>query len=225
MMLLDAREWWVGAVGLAGLLAALLSIFWGLWLSLSRPRGRKTGSPETMLNTAFYILGGAAYFALCLVLWRPLPVAPLGWARVAALATGAAVLYTGIALVVWGRLALGRMYNVSSSFGVQLYGDHELVTGGPYAFVRHPMYLGILLVALGGVLVYRTWTFVFLLGNVPGLYWRALREEEALALEFGERWAAYAERVPAWLPKLSRRGVDRTHRANGNGHESLRPAH
>jgi len=204
-MLLDAWEWWVGAVGLAGLLAALLVIYWGLWLSLSRPRGRKTGSPESMLNSAFYTLGGAAYFALCFVLWHPLPVAPSGWARVAALAAGAALLYTGIALVIWGRLALGRMYNVSSSLGVQLYEGHELVTSGPFAHVRHPMYLGILLVALGGVLVYRTWTFVFLLGNFPGLYRRAVREEEALALEFGERWVAYAERVPAWLPRPRRR--------------------
>lgn len=219
-MWLDTLEWWVGAVGLAGLLAAIASVYWGLWLSLRRPLGRKTGSPESMLNSAFYTLGGAAYFALCFILWRPLPFTPSGWARVAALAVGAVLLYAGIALVIWGRVALGRMYNVSSGLGVQLYENHELVTKGPYAIVRHPMYLGILLVALGGVLVYRTWTFVFLLGNFPGIYRRAVREEEALALEFGDRWAAYVERVPAWLPWPWRRkngGENQASHTNGMG--------
>ena len=219
-MLLDALEWWVGAVGLAGLLAAILYVYWGLWLSLRRPLGRKTGSPESMLNSAFYTLAGAGYFALCFFLWRPLPLTPSGWVRVAALAAGSALLYAGIALVIWGRLALGRMYNVSSGLGVQLYKDHKLVTEGPYAIVRHPMYLGILLVALGGLLVYRTWTFVFFLGNFPGIYHRAVREEEALALEFGDQWTAYAERVPAWLPRLRRRkscGEDQASRTNGMG--------
>jgi len=220
-MLLEELEWWIGAVGLAGLLASILYVYWGLWLSLRRPRGRKTGSPERMLNSAFYTLGGAAYFALCFILWRPLPLTLSGWARVAALAAGAALLYTGIALVIWGRLALGRMYNVSSGLGVQLYEDHELVTSGPYAIVRHPMYLGILLVALGGVLVYRTWTFVFFLGNFPGVYRRAVREEEALALEFGDRWAAYVDCVPAWLPRVRRRencGRNQTNQTNGVSH-------
>ena len=205
-MWLDALEWWVGAVGLAGMLTAIVSVYWGLWLSLGRPPGRKTGS-LTLLNSAFYTLGGALYFALCFILWCPVPVTPSGWPRIVALAAGAVLLYAGTALMIWGRLALGRMYNVSSGLGVQLYEGHKLVTWGPFAVVRHPMYLGLLLVALGGVLVYRVWTFVFLLGNFPGLYLRALREEEALALEFGDRWAAYVDCVPAWLPRL--RGRER----------------
>jgi protein-S-isoprenylcysteine O-methyltransferase Ste14 len=64
------------------------------------------------------------------------------------------------------------------------------------------MYLGILLVALGGLLLYRTWTFVFLLANVPALVIRACREEAALAEAFGEQWATYCEQVPPWLPQI-----------------------
>jgi protein-S-isoprenylcysteine O-methyltransferase Ste14 len=108
--------------------------------------------------------------------------------------------FFGLGMVLWGRLALGKMYFVSSSLGVQLQKDHELVTHGLYALVRHPMYLGILMVGLGGILLYRTWTLVFVSLNFPVLLLRAKREEEALGEEFGEEWMKYRRRVPAWLP-------------------------
>jgi protein-S-isoprenylcysteine O-methyltransferase Ste14 len=96
------------------------------------------------------------------------------------------------------------MYNVSSSFGAQLYTDQQLITHGPFAYVRHPMYLGILLVGWGGLLLYRTWTFVFIIAHFPVLLVRARHEEQALAIEFGEQWQVYSQRVPAWLPRFFR---------------------
>ena len=140
----------VGAIGIIGIAVALVAIFWGLWLSLSRAPGRRTGSPGIMLNGMFYLVAGALYFGLCYVLWRPLPIDLGLWLRLFVLALGSALLFSGLILVTWGRFALGRMYNVSSGFGVQLYEDQRLVTEGPFAIVRHPMYLGILFVALGG---------------------------------------------------------------------------
>jgi protein-S-isoprenylcysteine O-methyltransferase Ste14 len=94
------------------------------------------------------------------------------------------------------------MYDASSTFGAHLSADHHLVTDGPFAYVRHPMYLGILLTGLGGLLFYRTWTFVFLLTHIPSLIIRARREEELLAVAFGREWQAYSERTPAWIPHL-----------------------
>jgi protein-S-isoprenylcysteine O-methyltransferase Ste14 len=203
-MRLDQVEGLVGAIGIIGIAVALVAIFWGLWLSLSRAPGRRTGSPGIMLNGMFYLVAGALYFGLCYVLWRPLPIDLGLWLRLFVLALGSALLFSGLILVTWGRFALGRMYNVSSGFGVQLYEDQRLVTDGPFAIVRHPMYLGILLVALGGILVYKVWTFAFLLGNFPGLIRRARLEEEALAMEFGELWDEYIKRVPALIPRLRR---------------------
>jgi protein-S-isoprenylcysteine O-methyltransferase Ste14 len=55
------------------------------------------------------------------------------------------------------------MYNVSSAFGNRLYADQELVTSGPFALVRHPMYLGALIAGMGGVLLFRTWSAVLVL--------------------------------------------------------------
>ena len=108
-------------------------------------------------------------------------------------------------MVLWGRLTLAEMYNVSSSAGVQLYADHRLITHGPFAIVRHPIYLGILLTSTGGLLVYRTWTLLFTTVSFLGLVVRARREEQALAAEFGEEWEVYCRRVPGWAPRILRR--------------------
>jgi protein-S-isoprenylcysteine O-methyltransferase Ste14 len=94
------------------------------------------------------------------------------------------------------------MYNVSSAFGNQLYSDHELVTSGPFALVRHPMYLGALIAGVGGVLLYRTWAALLAIAHVAVFFVRAGKEEQALAAEFGETWRRYAQRVPAGLPVL-----------------------
>jgi protein-S-isoprenylcysteine O-methyltransferase Ste14 len=121
----------------------------------------------------------------------------------AALMLGSLLYFPGMALVLWGRLSLGQWYNVSSGFGVQLYEDQRLITHGPYAYVRHPMYLGLVLAAVGGLLVYRTWTVAFLLSNaLMVLLVRGRREEQALAAEFGEQWQEYCRRVPFVIPRI-----------------------
>jgi protein-S-isoprenylcysteine O-methyltransferase Ste14 len=96
------------------------------------------------------------------------------------------------------------MYRTASGLGVQLHAEHRLITFGPFALVRHPLYLGLQLAALGGFLLYWTWTLVFVTVSFLGLVIRARREEQALAAEFGEGWDAYCQRVPAWIPRLRR---------------------
>jgi protein-S-isoprenylcysteine O-methyltransferase Ste14 len=115
---------------------------------------------------------------------------------------GGVLALAGLVLIGWGRAALGRMYNLSSVRGVQLYADQELITRGPFALVRHPMYVGVVLAALGSVLLYRTWTVILVLAHMTVFWVRASREEEALEAEFGQQWRTYADRVPAGLPGL-----------------------
>jgi len=96
------------------------------------------------------------------------------------------------------------MYFVSTSFGAQLYADHKLVTNGPFAIVRHPMYVGLILAALGSLLIYLTWTTLAFVVFVPFVLLRARREEQVLAVEFGPEWQQYCKNVPAFLPRLRR---------------------
>jgi len=63
------------------------------------------------------------------------------------------------------------------------------------------MYVGLMLASVGGLLLYRTWTALWLVVQLPVLVVRAAREEEALAAEFGAAWEAYRDRVPGWLPR------------------------
>ena len=204
--MLDAVEQWVRWTGAAAAAASLGAALAGMARGLRRPRGRATGRARQALGWPFYLLIGVPYFGLCFLLWRPLPLALPAPARAAALALGTLLCFPGLALYLWARRALGEMYNVSSGlFGVQLYANHRLVTHGPFAIVRHPMYLGIVVASLGGLLIYRTWTLVFVAVSFLGLIVRARREERALAAEFGEEWEAYRQRVPGWVPRAWRR--------------------
>jgi len=202
---LDAVEQWVRWAGAAAMAVSLGAALAGMAHGLRRPRGRATGRAREALGWPFYLLIGVPYFGLCFLLWRPLPLALPVAARAAALALGTCLCFPGLALYLWARRAMGEMYNVSSGlFGVQLYADHRLVTHGPFAIVRHPMYLGIILASVGGLLIYRTWTFVFVALSFLGLTLRARREEHALAAEFGEEWEAYCKRVRGWGPRVRR---------------------
>lgn len=202
-MILDVIERWISWIGAVVGLATLAIALWrGVWQGLQRPSGRTTGAAAKVLRVPLQLLFGALWIGLCFILWQPVPVTLTISARVAALSLGALLYFLGLALYLWGVRTLGEMYKVASGFGVQLNVEHRLVTHGPFALVRHPLYLGLQVAAIGGVLLYRTWTFVFVIVNFLALVIRAKREEQALAMEFGEQWDAYVRRVPAWIPRL-----------------------
>jgi protein-S-isoprenylcysteine O-methyltransferase Ste14 len=78
-----------------------------------------------------------------------------------------------------------------------------LVTEGIYAVVRHPQYLGFLLVTLGQFVVWPTIPTALLWPLLALLYYRqATREEASLAQQFGERFQEYARKTPMFLPKI-----------------------
>ena len=195
---IEKRVRWIGAVAM---LVTLASILVGLGRGLRQPKGRQTGRAKQILRLPVYLSISVPYFGFCFYLWRSLPLALSAQARIVTLLLGSLLYFPGLAFVFWGRLTLGEMYNASTSFGVELYANQRLITHGPYAIVRHPIYVGLLIAALGGLLIYRTWTLVFLVVNALGvIVLRSRREEEALAIEFGEQWAAYCQQVPAYLP-------------------------
>ncbi len=165
-----------------------------------------TTPPGWLRSALFYLLATACFLALSAWFWKPLPLTLSPAGRSICLAAGALVYFPGVALVLWGRLRLGRMYFVSTGFGAQLYADHQLVTGGPFAFVRHPMYLGLVAAGLGSFLLYQTWTALAYAVFAPFVLRRARREEQALAAEFGEAWQEYSRRVPAFLPRFHLKG-------------------
>ncbi len=191
---------------------ALAIVFYGIWRGARRPSGRTSGRAAGWLRSAlFYFLATAGFLVISTYFWRPLPLDVPPGGRLICLAAGALIYFPGLAFLLWARLTLGKMYFVSTSFGAQLYADHRLVSRGPFAIVRHPMYLGLVTAALGSLLLYQTWTALAYAAFAPFVLLRARREELALSAEFGEQWQEYCRRVPALFPRLRRRGgMDRS---------------
>jgi protein-S-isoprenylcysteine O-methyltransferase Ste14 len=190
---------------LGGLLAyaTLGVVLYGIWRGTQRQAGRTTGRTGVWLRSLwFYLASAALHFGICYFGWIPLPLAVSSQIRVWMLALGSLLYFPGMLFALWGRLALGRNYFVSTGFGAQLFAEHQLVTHGPYAIVRHPMYTGIILAALGSLLIYATWTTLLFACFAPLMTVRAHREETALVAEFGDQWQEYCRRVPAFFPKL-----------------------
>ena len=91
---------------------------------------------------------------------------------------------------------------ISSGYVVK---NQRLATGGPYAYTRHPLYLGTTVAGIGFCLAGGRWWFFLLLGIVlMGIYWPVIRrEEEHIRGLFPEEYAAYARAVPMLLPRLA----------------------
>jgi protein-S-isoprenylcysteine O-methyltransferase Ste14 len=87
---------------------------------------------------------------------------------------------------------------------VALKEGHRLIQSGPYRFVRHPLYSGLILAAVGMGLCVTTWSsllgIIFLLACFER---RAAREDALLASELGAEFEAYRERTGRLLPRVS----------------------
>jgi len=84
---------------------------------------------------------------------------------------------------------------------VTLKGGHELITEGPYAIVRHPIYTGLLVMIVATVIVLGHVAGVIALPLVFWGLWIKLRYEEKLMLEkFPDKYAAYQQRVRRLIP-------------------------
>jgi protein-S-isoprenylcysteine O-methyltransferase Ste14 len=93
---------------------------------------------------------------------------------------------------------LGRQFRVNAG----LYEDHELVTSGPYAIVRHPIYSSLLAILASTLFLFTTWQWalISLALFIAGTEIRVHTEDGLLASRFGDRFLEYKKRVPAYLP-------------------------
>ncbi len=89
------------------------------------------------------------------------------------------------------------------SGAVALKKDHELITRGPYQYVRHPIYTGILLMALGTAAAFGTWSapWGFLIILV-GILLKLRSEEQLLSRHFTKEYPEYKKRTKTLIPFL-----------------------
>jgi protein-S-isoprenylcysteine O-methyltransferase Ste14 len=115
-----------------------------------------------------------------------------------AFAIGIAVFLAGFGLRRWSEMTLGRYF----TFSVMTSADQPVITSGPYRFVRHPGYTGVLLVVIGAGLVNGNWIGLAgwtVLVTLPLLY-RIHVEENALFCTLGDRYRAYATHHKRLMP-------------------------
>ncbi len=107
---------------------------------------------------------------------------------------GICLLVSGIALRLWAQQHLHYRLKVRKS----------LTTGGPYSFVRNPVYIGNILICTGAtVLSEILWFVPFTFFYCLGIYSLVIRYEEAHLLDkYGEAYRQYMEEVPRWFPKV-----------------------
>ena len=98
---------------------------------------------------------------------------------------------------IWARFVIAGNW---SDF-VQVKQDHELIVDGPYRWVRHPIYTGLLLMFAGTALAVGEWRGALAVVVAAAAFWRKLKLEEAVMRhQFGDAYAEYAARVPALVP-------------------------
>lgn len=176
-----------------------LWIAWLVYWWVSARDVKRTERTEPLGSRLLHVV--PLSIAAMLLIPVPLPFSPLHqrlfpWAPwqfwVAAMVTAAGLLFT-----VWARVHLGRNW----SGLVTIKQDHELVTDGPYAIVRHPIYTGLLVAFIACGFARADWRGVVGVLIALASLWRKLRFEERWMRErFGQHYAEYASHVPALVP-------------------------
>jgi protein-S-isoprenylcysteine O-methyltransferase len=108
------------------------------------------------------------------------------------------VFAAGLVLRWWAIVTLGRFFTVD----VTIERDHELVERGPFRWVRHPSYTGVLLAFLGWALTLRNWAAIaVVLAPIFVAFARRMNvEEAALARALGDRYREYMRRTSRLVP-------------------------
>jgi protein-S-isoprenylcysteine O-methyltransferase Ste14 len=110
---------------------------------------------------------------------------------------GIALTWVGVAIAIWARYCIGEYWSAR----VTLKEGHQLIRSGPYAFVRHPIYTGMLLGCMGAALVVGEWRGVLAVVLLLTAHSRkALREEGMLTKEFGDEYASYRQSTGFLFP-------------------------
>jgi protein-S-isoprenylcysteine O-methyltransferase Ste14 len=106
----------------------------------------------------------------------------------------------GMALAIWARRILGTNW----SGIVTLKENHELITSGPYRFVRHPIYSGLLLAILGTIVAMEPFLGGFLVFGISiiSLRLKSLLEERIMLRTFPDQYPDYMRRVRALIPYI-----------------------
>jgi protein-S-isoprenylcysteine O-methyltransferase Ste14 len=177
-------------------------VFWTYWLiSSSNTKSNKDSHRSVFLGLR---LGS---FLIILLLIRSGLIKSVFWSKVFAShsattsntnleTVGTAILVCGLLFAVWARVHLGRNWGTPMSHKK----DPELITSGPYHYVRHPIYTGIIFASIGtAIAVSPVWILIFVISGGYFVYC-AFKEENYLEKQFGESYKKYKKTSKMLIP-------------------------
>lgn len=180
---------------------AMLWIVWILFWRVSALRTKATEQHESLASRASHIIPlviGVVLVAFPRVppVWLHRPVSvdplPLYWA-------GTVLVAAGLGFSIWARRHLGANWSAT----ITLKEGHVLVRTGPYRWVRHPIYTGLLLAILGTALSRNDWCPLLGFAIITAAFIRKLSIEERWMLgAFEDEYRQYQANVPALIPFL-----------------------
>lgn len=180
-------------------------VFAAYW-AITALRVKPTKAREKSVDRVITVVVVVAAYELLFARW--LRIGPLGlrfvprdlWIAY----LGIALTCVGTAIAIWARYCLGEYWSAR----VTLKEGHQLIRSGPYAFVRHPIYTGMLVACFGTALVVGEWRGILAVVLLLAAHSRkAMREERMLAQEFGDQYTAYRQSTGFLLPRFGRSGM------------------
>lgn len=175
-------------MSLTSLVFALWGAFGLYWLiaafSAKRPAGRRRAFPPGLLIlAAFVVLRGFRISGLAV---HSLPLQVVGLILVVG----------GLGLAVWARIYLGTNWGMPMTQKA----EPELVTTGPYRFVRHPIYSGLLLAIVGTAVASNFYWFIGLLLIGAYFIYSATVEERNMTSSFPDAYPGYRAHTKMLIP-------------------------
>jgi protein-S-isoprenylcysteine O-methyltransferase Ste14 len=183
---------------------AFFPVIWIAFIVYWQIRSLHTKTTQRLEPAASRLLRVLVFLVVILIL--SLPRIPLPWlyrplwpAGLLPFWLGAAIAVAGLLFAVWARQHLGANWSRS----VTIKQDHELITSGPYALVRHPIYTGTLAGFVGMAIAISQVRGVIACILIFLILWAKLRmEEQWMRSQFGQTYAAYAHKTAALVPYL-----------------------
>jgi len=174
-----------------------LALVWLVGLAFTKRTVRSQAPGTRLFHLALIVLG----FTLLSDRWLT-----QGWLGMRFLPSlhslavvGLALTIAGCAFAIWARLVLGSNWSGRAT----VKADHQLMTGGPYAIARHPIYTGLLVAVVGTALADGEWhAFMAVITILLAFVVKMSQEERLMIQTFPAEYPAYRHRVKALIPGI-----------------------
>lgn len=194
---------------LAAIILSSLTIFWGVsLLNVLEHKGTeaRSDSGDNPLSPAFglALIGTILMFAEALV-FSYLDLFGTNAPTIGQLFTPTLLVsYFGTAVFAGGALLHAWSVQVRGRYATSwvMSNEHKLITAPPYSIVRHPSYLGYMLMILGMTPIWGNIITLIPWIAIPGYYFVSLYEESMLIERFGQEYLDYMKHVNGFIPRI-----------------------